>query len=150
MTSINVDKEELAFVDIDRRHSWIFVSTSFNFASFSPFSRTCSPLSMDDFCPNVIYPNSRTEVYGNTPPKEKAWTVKGGRPINVPNRDIRFPLIWEVDYHPLTQGNNTSWVIIMDTSKEARRQRSLFQSELTTPLGPDQFMPHFGKRFLCF
>ena len=99
---------------------------------------------MDGLNPPPVYPATRTQVHMNIQPNDKAWCVRGGRPIYVPNRDIRFPLIWEVDAHPLTHGNHTSWVIILDTSKEARRERALFQAELTTPLGPQNFMSHFG------
>lgn len=35
----------------------------------------------------------------------------------------------------------------MDTSKEARRLMSVFESSLTTPLGPDAFMKDFGEHF---
>jgi hypothetical protein len=104
---------------------------------------------MQNNCPDSVYPKTRTVVHDNKRPEENAWCVRDGRPINVPYRDIRFPLVWEVDSHPLTHGDHKSWVIILDTSKEARHQRSLFQAELTTPLGPQRYMDHFGN-FFCF
>src|SRR5271163_1382665 len=100
--------------------------------------------------PESIYPKTRTIVHNNKLPEENAWRVRDGRPINNPNRDIRFPLVWDVDSHPLTHGNHKTWVIIVDTSREARRQRSLCQAELTTPLGPQRFMSDFGKFFFGF
>lgn len=92
-----------------------------------------------------VYPSTRTKVHSGQLPNDKLWHVKGGTPLNVANRDNRFPLIWAVQSHPFTPSKYTTWVIIMDTSEEARRERSKFEAELTTPLGPDRFMDHYGE-----
>ena len=103
---------------------------------------------MENIRPESLYLKSQTIVHDDKLPEENAWRVRDGQPINVPHHDILFPLVWEVDSHPLTHGDHKSWVIIVDTSREARHQRSLFQAELTTPLGPQRDMYHFGIFFL--
>jgi hypothetical protein len=94
-----------------------------------------------------IYPSTRTTVHNYEIPADKSLCVKNGTPVQCENRDIRFPVLWEVQHHPLSHGSfvKTNWVALMDTSEEGRRSRSIFESSLTTPLGPDAFMKDFGK-----
>jgi hypothetical protein len=94
-----------------------------------------------------VYPSTRTAVHDYRIPADNRFRVKDGTPICCENRDIRFPIVWEVNDHPLTHSTfvNKIWVIIIDTSDEGRRAMSKFESILTTPLGPDALMKDFGK-----
>jgi hypothetical protein len=97
----------------------------------------------------MLYPSTRTAAHDYKIPAEKALCIKNGTPVQCENRDIRFPVVWEVTRHPLCHSSfvKTIWVILMDTSDEARQSMSIFESSLTTPLGPDAFMKDFGKQF---
>ena len=101
-----------------------------------------------------IYPSTRAAVHNNQAPTDKRWCVKNGTLVNCENRDIRFPSLWEVKDHPKTHGQSVTrnWVIIMDTSSEARQKNAEFEGSLKTPLGPDSYMKDYGMLyfFVCF
>ena len=94
-----------------------------------------------------LYPSTRTATHDYQSPSDKRLCVKNETPVHCENRDIRFPMVWEVEDHPMNHGTSAKkiWVILMDTSKDARRVRSEFESTLPTPLGPDALMKDFGK-----
>ena len=93
------------------------------------------------------YPSTRTAVHDYRIPAENRLHVKGGTPVYFENRDIRFPIVWEVKDHPKSHGIfvKKNWVLLMDTSDEGRRAMSVFESTLSTPLGPDALMKGFGE-----
>lgn len=99
-----------------------------------------------------IYPNTRIAVHNNQTPTDKRWCVKHGTLVYCQNRDIRFPLVWEVKDHTMTHGQSVmkNWVIIVDTSSEARRKNAEFEESLKTPLGPDLYMKDFGTSYIYF
>ena len=94
-----------------------------------------------------VYPSTRTAVHDYQIPADNRMRVKNGNPVRCENRDIRFPIVWEVNDHPLSHGSfvEVNWVILMDTSDNARRAMSTFESTLATPLGPHAFMKEYGK-----
>jgi hypothetical protein len=94
-----------------------------------------------------VYPSTRAAVHDYQIPADNRFRVKDGTLIRCKNRDIRFPIVWEVNDHPMTHSKhvNKIWVILMDTSDKGRREMSKFESILTTPLGPDALMNDFGK-----
>ena len=93
-----------------------------------------------------IYPDDRAAVHDYRIPSDNRLCVKNGTPVRCPNRDIRFPMVWEVDNHPKSHSRFVKkiWVILMDTSKEARHASSIFEASLKTPLGPDECMKDYG------
>ena len=93
-----------------------------------------------------IYPSTRNEVHKYPMPSDKRLCVKDGTPVRRENRDVRFPTVWEVKTHPKTHGKFVKkiWVILIDTSKEARDAASMFEASLTTPLGPNSRMKEYG------
>jgi hypothetical protein len=93
-----------------------------------------------------IYPCTRTTVHTYDVPTDRRSCVKDGTLISCEHRDVRFPLVWEVKTHPKTHSKfvTKNWVIIIDTSKEARLATSKFEAELNTPLGPDACMKEYG------
>ena len=96
-----------------------------------------------------VYPSTRTVVHNDEIPTDKRSCVRNGTPVHCQNRDIRFPTVWEVKDHPKTHGRfvKKNWVILVDTSKEARLAASIFEASLTTPLGPDARMKEYGRSF---
>ena len=100
---------------------------------------------MPELCPS-IYPPTCTQVHGPSIPTDKAWCVKGGTAIHVPNHDIRFPLIWKVESHPLTEGDFISWVVVFDTSPEGRPEEEKYIPRgIDNPLGPNSYMDSYGR-----
>jgi hypothetical protein len=93
-----------------------------------------------------IYPRSRTAIHTYQIPSDNALCVKDGTLVRRENRDIRFPTVWEVKTHPKIHGRFVKkiWVILINTSREARLAASRFEASLTTPLGPDCRMKQYG------
>lgn len=93
-----------------------------------------------------MYPEDRVASHHYQIPADRRLCVKDGIPIACPNRDVRFPMVWEVKYHPKSHSGfvTKNWVVLMDTSEEARRVTGIFDASLKTPLGPDAFMEDYG------
>jgi hypothetical protein len=93
-----------------------------------------------------VYPSTRTRVHTYQIPSDNLLCVKDGTPVRRQNRDVRFPTVWEVKTHPKTHGRFVTkiWVILIDTSQEARLAASTFEGSLGTPLGPDYRMKEYG------
>ena len=74
------------------------------------------------------------------------FVVPGGTLIQNDNRQ-EFPDIYQVDEHPLVTDRSvieTILIMIVDTSKEARRIKYEKERTLTVPLGPDSTMKFKG------
>lgn len=95
-----------------------------------------------------VYTTTCTDVHTPQIPIDNRLCVRDGTPVRCENRDVRFPTVWEVKTHPKTHGKFVKkiWIILIDTSKEARLAASIFEASLTTPLGPDSRMKEYGRR----
>ncbi|KAF9522820.1 hypothetical protein CPB83DRAFT_776472 [Crepidotus variabilis] len=82
-----------------------------------------------------------------TGPTDKLFTVPDGTLRVHPNRDARFPYLYQVHGHPLVRADpaiQQVFVFVIDTSPLALKALLDFEDSLTVPLGPDASMEDLG------
>ena len=97
-----------------------------------------------------IYPFDRTACMVKDGPIDHSFQVTGGTLLYNPERDARFPYIYEVPTHALVHSPKhiTKILIhIVDTSIKARIKRADYVKSLSVPLGPDAIMNNYGQFF---
>ena len=93
------------------------------------------------------YPKDRTTCMIKDGPVDPRFQVPGGTLRFKPERDSRFPYIYEIPTHALVHSPKyikTILIHIVDTSIEARKVRAKFEFTLTVPLGPNACMENHG------
>lgn len=92
------------------------------------------------------YPRDRSTVMSKDGPTNPLFQVSNGKLLYNPNRDARFPYIYEVATHALLHSQHITriFVHIVDTSLEARVGRAEFEKKLSVPLGPNALMEKYG------
>lgn len=93
------------------------------------------------------YPKDRTACMIKDGPVDPRFQVPGGTLCFKPERDSRFPYIYEIPTHALVHSPKyikTILIHIVDTSMEARKARAKFEFTLTVPLGPNACMENHG------
>lgn len=96
------------------------------------------------------YPPDRTECQPQGGPKDERLRVSGGRFIYTPNRDARFPYLYEVDNHPQivkTDLVKKIIVYVQNTDLEEMEKQTAFAQNLKVPLGMDSLILQNGKKF---
>ena len=86
----------------------------------------------------------------NDGPTDRRFRIPGGILQYQPERDARFPYIYEIATHALVHALdqvNTIWIHVVDTSMDARIARARFEKTLSVPLGPNAFMDNRGQYF---
>ena len=80
-------------------------------------------------------------------PIDPCFQVPGGTLQYKPERDSRFPYIYEIPTHSLVHSPEyikTILIHIVDISIEARKARAKYEFTLTVPLGPNAYMENHG------
>ena len=93
------------------------------------------------------YPKDRTTCMLKDSPIDPRFQVPRGTLRNKPERDSRFPYIYEIPTHALVHSPKyikTILIHVVDTSIDARKVRAKDESTLTVPLGPNAYMENHG------
>ena len=78
---------------------------------------------------------------------DNRFQIQGGTLLYNPERDARFPAIYEITTHTLMHSHKyvkTIWIHVVDTSIEARIAWAKFEKTLSVPLGPTTVMDNYG------
>lgn len=95
----------------------------------------------------IMYPSDRLSTMTNNGPTDERFHIPGGILLHHPERDARFPYIYEIATHALVHASDyikTIWIHIVDTSMDARTARAKFEKSLSVPLGPNAIMNNYG------
>ena len=93
------------------------------------------------------YPSDRLSSMTNDGPTDQRFRVPGGILQYHPERDARFPYVYEIATHALVHASDyvkTIWVHVVDTSMDARMERARFDKSLSVPLGPNAIVDNCG------
>ena len=93
------------------------------------------------------YPKDRTTCMLKDGPIDPRFQVPGGTLRYKPERDSRFPYIYEIPTHALVHSPEymkTILIHVVDTSIEARKACAKYEFTLTVPLGPNANMEKYG------
>jgi hypothetical protein len=80
-------------------------------------------------------------------PKDTRFQIPGGILLYNPERDARFPYLYEIPTHALVHSPEYVKKIlihVVDTSTEARVACAKFEKNLSVPLGPNIDMDNYG------
>ncbi len=80
-------------------------------------------------------------------PTDPRFQIPGGTLLYHPERDERFPYLYEIPSHILVHSPEYIKKIlirVMDTSIDARKALATFEKTLSVPLGPDADMTNYG------
>ena len=80
-------------------------------------------------------------------PVDPRFRIQGGTLRYNPERDARFPYLYEVPTHVLVHSPEyfkTILLRVVDTSIDAREARAKYEKTLSVPLGPNSNMENYG------
>ena len=95
----------------------------------------------------VDYPSDRSACMSQEGPSNPRFCIEGGVLQYHPQRDARFPYIYQISTHALVHSpdNFTTILIrVVDTSVKARTSLAQFDKTLSVPLGPNALMNEYG------
>lgn len=137
-----------AFFWVFFRYRW---SGGYSLSSFLPHNYpllafyTC-------FLPNMslmpTYPRDRATCMSEEGPRDPQFRVPGGTLLYKPERDTRFPYIYEIPTHTLVHSPKyikRILIHVVDTSIDARKACANYESKLSVPLGPNNYMENCGE-----
>jgi hypothetical protein len=93
------------------------------------------------------YPRDRSLCMRKEGPIDHRFQIPGGTLQYDPERDARFPYIYEIPTHVLVHSPEYVKKIlihVVDTSINARITRAKFEKTLSVPLGPNELMNDYG------
>ena len=94
------------------------------------------------------YPVDRSSCMTKKGPTTPRFQIPGGTLKYNPERDARFPYLYEITSHALVhmpEHIKTILIHVVDTSIEALVARAKFEKSLSVPLGPDALMDNNGR-----
>ena len=94
------------------------------------------------------YPKDRSLCMRMEGPIDPRFQVPSGTLLYIPERDARFPYIYEIPTHALVHSPKyikTILIHIVDTSLDARITCATFEKTLSVPLGPNKNMDGNGR-----
>jgi hypothetical protein len=98
--------------------------------------------------PTSTYPIDRSSSMMKDGPTDRRFQIPGGILQYNPERDARFPYIYEITTHALVHSPKyikTILIHIVDTSIDARVKRANFEKTISVPLGPNTIMDNYGE-----
>ena len=94
------------------------------------------------------YPRDHSLCMRKEGPVDRHFHIPSGRLQYNPERDARFPYIYEIPTHTLMHSLKyitTILIHVVDTSLDPRVKCAKFGKSLSIPLGPDDNMDHHGS-----
>ena len=94
-----------------------------------------------------MYPRDRTSCMRKDGPMDSRFQIPGGILQYNPERDTRFPYLYEIPKHALVHSPehiNKILIHIVDTSIKACVACATFEKTLSVPLGPNTHMDDYG------
>lgn len=93
------------------------------------------------------YPVDFLTTMSKEGPADPRFRISGGVLQYCPQRDSRFPYLYQIPTHSLVHSPDqikTILIRIVDTSMEARIRSAQFDKTLSVPLGPNALMDKYG------
>lgn len=104
----------------------------------------------------IRYPPDPQAPFMENRPSNSDFVVKEGNLLFHPQRDGRFPYLYQVTSHPRVEEMIDKTIIkkilvyIQDTEPAALKSLLNFEDRLFVPLGPDLSMQELGRKNLPF
>jgi hypothetical protein len=92
------------------------------------------------------YPRDRSTCMRKDGPIDSRFRVPGGTLRYNPERDSRFPYIYEIPTHALVHSPHIRTILIhvVSTSIDDRKRCAEYEKTLSVPLGPNANMDNYG------
>ena len=96
---------------------------------------------------SATYPPDLSTCMSKEGPSDGRFCIPEGILLYHPQRDARFPYIYQISTHALVHSPDhfkTILIRIVDTSIKARVDCARFHEKLSVPLGPNTLMNEYG------